>query len=115
MRASLVGDNGKTDGTYLTLPAFDSCFRAWLLDDYHVRVHAQTEQAPKARWEAGGFLPRMPESLEQLDLLLLQEAKKRRGQQGGVRFPRHRHFYIHPPAHVGAEVLLSYDPRAPAV
>ena len=110
-----VGDNGKTDGTYLTLPAFDSCFRAWLLDDYHARVHAQTEQAPKARWEAGGFLPRMPESLEQLDLLLLQEAKKRRVQQDGISFHGHRYFDINLAAYVGEDVLIRYDPRDLAV
>ena len=33
--------------------------------------------APQARWEATGFLPRLPESLEQLDLLLLTVAKAR--------------------------------------
>ncbi len=29
-----------------------------------------TGEAPLARWRAGGFLPQMPDSLEQLDLLL---------------------------------------------
>ena len=33
-----------------------------------------TVQARLARWEAGGFLPRLPESLDQLDLLLLTVA-----------------------------------------
>ncbi|HYY31779.1 MAG TPA: hypothetical protein VE860_27790 [Chthoniobacterales bacterium] len=31
----------------------------------------ETGVAPVQRWEQGGFLPRMPEALEQLDLLLL--------------------------------------------
>ena len=39
---------------------------------------------PLARWEAGEFLPQMPESLSQLDLLLLHVAKKRRVQQDGI-------------------------------
>jgi putative transposase len=110
-----VGDSGKTDGTDLTLPVFDSCFRAWLLDDYHARVHAETGQTPKARWEAGGFLPRMPESLEQLDLLLLQEAKQRRVQQDGIHFHGHRYFDINLAAYVGEDVLIRYDPRDLAV
>jgi putative transposase len=37
--------------------------------------HSETKMAPAQRWEKGAFLPRMPESLEQLDLLLLTVAK----------------------------------------
>jgi putative transposase len=76
-----AGENGKTEGDYLTLSAFDACFRAWLLTEYHQRVHEEIGQAPQARWEASGFLPRMPDSLEQLDLLLLHVAKTRRVQE----------------------------------
>jgi putative transposase len=54
----------------LTLPAFERLFRAWLLDDYQQRLQSEIGSAPQARWEAEGFLPRMPDSLEQLDLLL---------------------------------------------
>ena len=70
-----------------------------------------TGQAPQARWEAGGFLPRMPDSLERLDLLLLTVARTRRVHQDGIRFMGMR--YIDPTltAYVGAEVLLRYDPR----
>ena len=41
---------------------------------------------PQARWAAGGFLPRLPESLEQLDLLLLTVAKSRKVRQDGIHF-----------------------------
>ena len=60
---------------------------------------------------AGGFLPRMPESLEQLDLLLLTVPKTRRVHPDGIRFSGLR--YIDPTlaAYVGEEVLLRYDPR----
>src|SRR5215831_8778372 len=54
-----------------TLPAFEQRFRTWLLEDYHHREHSETGDRPKDRWEQGGFVPRMPQSLEQLDLLLL--------------------------------------------
>jgi len=37
----------------LTLPAFEQRFRAWLLEDYHHRVHVETRCKPKARWEVG--------------------------------------------------------------
>ena len=32
----------------------------------------ETKTPPVERWEANGFLPRMPDSLEQLDLLLIR-------------------------------------------
>ena len=53
----------------------------------------------------------MPESLEQLDLLLLTVARTRRVQQDGIRFMGMR--YIDPTlaAYVGEEVMLRYDPR----
>lgn len=94
----------------LTLPAFEQRFRTWLLSDYHHRVHVETKCKPQERWEAGGFVPRMPESLEQLDLLLLTVAKTRRVQQDGIRFQGHR--YIDPTlaAYVKEEVVIRYDP-----
>jgi len=94
----------------LTLPAFEQRFRTWLLSDYHHRVHEETKCKPAERWEAGGFVPRMPESLEQLDLLLLTVAKTRRVQQDGIRFQGHR--YIDPTlaAYIKEDVLIRYDP-----
>jgi putative transposase len=94
----------------LTLPAFEQRFRTWLLSDYHYRVHEETKCKPAERWEAGGFVPRMPESLEQLDLLLLTVAKTRRVQQDGIRFQGYR--YIDPTlaAYVKEDVLIRYDP-----
>ena len=55
----------------LTLAELDSRLRTFLLDVYHRRKCAETKTPPAERWEASGFLPRMPESLEQLDLLLI--------------------------------------------
>lgn len=51
----------------LTLPAFEQRFRTWVLEDYHHRVHDETIYKPQERWEAGGFVPRTPKSLEKLD------------------------------------------------
>ena len=64
----------------LTLADFDARFRTFLLDVYHRRECAETKVATAERWEANGFLPRMPDSLEQLDLLLIQVAKARQVQ-----------------------------------
>jgi putative transposase len=95
----------------LSLPAFDALFRTWLLDDYHQRIQSEIGSAPQARWEAEGFLPRMPESLEQLDLLLLTVAKGRRVQQDGIHFQGRHYLDTTLAAYVGEDVTIRYDPR----
>jgi len=94
----------------LTLPAFEQRFQTWLLLDYHHRVHEETKCKPAERWEAGGFVPRMPDSLEQLDLLLLTVAKTRRVQQDGIRFQGHRYLDPTLAGYVKEDVLIRYDP-----
>jgi putative transposase len=106
---------GKTAGAHLSLTALDTHFQTWLLEDYHHQQHSETKMAPLLRWEAGGFLPRMPESLEQLDLLLLHVAKQRRVQQDGIRFQGQRYFDLTLAAYVGEDVTIRYDPRDLAV
>src|SRR5208337_5442047 len=70
----------------LTLPQLNREVERYLIDDYLVTPHSETRQPPQARWEASGFLPQMPESLEQLDLLLLTVPKSRRVSRDGIRF-----------------------------
>jgi len=94
----------------LTFPAFEQRFRTWLLEDYHHRVHVETKCKPAERWEAGGFLPRTPKSLEQLDLLLLTVAKTRRVQQDGIRFQGYRYLDPTLAGYVREEVVIRYDP-----
>lgn len=81
------------------------------LVEYNATPHRSTKQAPQTRWEAGGFLPHMPESAEQLDLLLLTVPKTRLVRPDGIHFSGMR--YISPTlaAYVGEEVVLRYDPR----
>ena len=94
----------------LTLPVFEQRFRTWLVEDYHHRVHSEIQCQPAERWEAGGFVPRMPESAEQLDLLLLTVAKTRRVHQDGIRFQGYRYLDATLAAYVKEEVLIRYDP-----
>jgi putative transposase len=93
----------------LTLSAFEQRFRIWLLEDYHHRVHGETKAAPQERWEAGGFLPRTPKSLEQLDLLLLMVAKTRHVQHDGIRFQGYRYMDSTLAGYVKEEVVIRYD------
>jgi len=94
----------------LTLPAFEHRFRTWLLSDFHRRVHSETGEEPKQRWEQGGFVPRMPQSLESLDLLLLTVAKTRKVQQDGIHFQNHRYMDSTLASFVKEEVLIRFDP-----
>jgi putative transposase len=89
----------------LTLSEFEQRFRTWLLEDYQHRVHSEIQCQPAERWEAGGFVPRMPESAEQLDLLLLTVAKTRRVHQDGIRFQGYRYLDATLAAYVAAPPL----------
>ncbi len=95
----------------LTLAEFDARFRTFLLDVYHRRDHGETKIAPTERWEANGFLPQMPESLEQLDLLLIQVAKARQVRVDGIHFQSLRYISTTLAAYVGERVTLRFDPR----
>lgn len=94
----------------LGLPAFEQRFRDWLLSDYHHRYHSEIKCTPVERWERGGFLPRMPASLEQLDLLLLTVRKTRKVQQDGIRFEGYRYMDPTLAGYVKEEVVIRYDP-----
>jgi putative transposase len=95
----------------LTLTELDSHFKEFLLNDYHQRVQKEMDQAPQVRWEANGFLPRMPESLEQLDLLLLTVATTRQVRRDGIHFLNLRYMDLTLADYIGEEVVIRYDPR----
>jgi len=110
-RLSGYRTGGIARANMLTLPELSHELEHYLIHEYLVTPHRETLVAPQARWDAGGFLPHMPESLEQLDLLLLTVPKTRRVRPDGIHFMSMR--YIDPTlaAYVGEEVLLRYDPR----
>ena len=95
----------------LTLAALSKEIENYFVQEYNLVPHSATGESPQQRWNAGGFLPHMPPSLEQLDLLLLTVPKARRVQRDGIRFSGFR--YIDPvlSAYVGEQVVVRYDPR----
>ena len=95
----------------LNLKTFEAHFRRFLLEEYLLQPHSQTEIAPVVRWEAGGFLPNLPVSLEQLDLLLLTVARTCQVQQDGFHFQGLRYMDVNLAAYVGEAVAIRYDPR----
>jgi hypothetical protein len=95
----------------LSLPELDARLRTFLVEGYNHRAHSETHVARQVRWQADGFLPRLPDSLEQLDLLLLTVAKPRRVHQDGIHFQGFRYIDLTLAAYVGEDVTIRYDPR----
>lgn len=95
----------------LTLEAFDAWFKAFLLHTYRCRPNKEDELSPIQKWEKGGFLPRMLDSLERLDLLLVHEAKERKVRPDGIHFHRLRYLSSVLAAYVGESITVRYDPR----
>jgi putative transposase len=85
--------------------------RSFFIEVYNRRAHSETKIPPAERWEAGGFLPRMPDSLEKLDLLLLTVARQRKVQPDGIRYQGLRYIDANLAAYIGESVTLRYDPR----
>jgi putative transposase len=99
------------DHEVLSVAAFEAELERFILDQYHQTPHSETGEPPQARWEAGGFLPRLPESLEQLDLLLLTVAKRHKVRPDGIHFQGMRYLDLTLAAYVGESVIIRYDPR----
>ena len=57
------------------------------------------------------MLPKLPESLESLDLLLVHHAQPRRVRRDGIRFLGLRYSEPTLAAYVGEPVTIRYDPR----
>jgi putative transposase len=95
----------------LTLRQLEELFRTFLLEVYHRAPGIDGQLGPSALWEEGGFLPRMPESLEQLDLLLIEEIRSRKVRRDGIHFHGFRYLSLTLAAYVGEDVTIRYDPR----
>jgi putative transposase len=94
----------------MTLAEFDVHFRTWVLETYHHRSQSRLQGTPLARWQAGNWLPRLPRSLSDLDLLLLREAKTRQVQQEGIRFQGYRYVDVKLAGYVRSTVVIYSDP-----
>jgi putative transposase len=95
----------------LTLAELDDAIGVFIRGVYNVTQHSETGMPPQQRWESGAFIPCMPSSLEQLDLLLLTVARPRKIHPDGIHFQGLR--YLDPvlAAYVGDSVIIRYDPR----
>jgi putative transposase len=94
-----------------SLSELDRAIGAFLIGTYNVRVHGEIRSTPQVAWLADGWLPRMPESLEALDLLLIRVAKARSVHRDGIHFQGIRYMDPTLAAYVGEQVTIRYDPR----
>jgi putative transposase len=95
----------------LSLAELDRVITAYITGTYHGRVHSETHATPLDAWRSTGFLPRLPDSLEDLDLLLVMHAKPRVVRRDGIRFQGLRYSHATLAAYVGDAVTIRYDPR----
>ncbi len=93
----------------LSLAELDTAISQYLLHRYHQRPHSETGQPPVQRWSAGGWLPRMRDSLEQLDLLLLTVAHPSVVHRDEVHCHGLRYLDLTLAAYVGETVTVRYD------
>ena len=95
----------------LSLSDLDQAVTEYITGTYNVRIHKEIGQTPLDAWRGKGFLPRLPENLEELDLLLVMHAKPRTIRRDGVRFQGLRYSHATLAAYVGEAVTIRYDPR----
>lgn len=93
----------------LDLPALDREIGAFIAI-YNDRAHASLASHPETRG-SDGWLPRMPDALEDLDGLLLTVPKNRVVQRDGIHFQGQRYLSPILAPFVGRTITIRYDPR----
>jgi putative transposase len=95
----------------LPVEDIDRAFKKWLLETYLTRKNEDLDESPLDRWKAAARIPRMPESQEALDLMLLHVGRTRIMRRDGIRFKTFRYFDVALSKYVKEEVSIRYDPR----
>jgi len=105
-----LGPGARSPDPVLDLPGLDRAVGVFIAT-YNDRSHSELEMSPRDAWVADGWLPRMPESLEELDGLLLTVPKKRVVQRDGIHFQGQRYLSPTLASFVGHTITIRYDPR----
>ncbi len=95
----------------LSLAELDATIGDYIVSTYNTRPHSTIGMAPAKAWCGDGWLPRMPETVEELDTLLVMVARPRTVHRDGIRFEGLRYFDPTLAAYVGETVMIRYDPR----
>ena len=105
-----LGPGARSPAPVLDLPGLDRAVRDFIAT-YNDRPHSELGMSPRDAWVADGWLPRMPESLEELDGLLLTVPKNRVVQRDGIHFQGQRYLSPTLASFVGHTITIRYDPR----
>lgn len=105
-----LGPGSRSPHPVLDLAALDQAIGTFVRT-YNERSHRELGASPRDAWVGEGWLPRMPDSLEQLDGLLLTVPKNRVVQRDGIHFQGQRYLAPTLAAFVGHTVTIRYDPR----
>jgi len=96
----------------LTIDELNIRLRDFIVENYHHRKHSSLKNlTPIECWEKNGFLPQLPESYDQLDLLLVTVAKTRKVRNVGISFSGFNYQSPSLSAYIGEYVVIRYDPR----
>ena len=95
----------------LSLSELDAALGAFITRTYNTRSHSEIRMSPNQAWIGNGWMPRMPDSLEDLDMLLVMVAKPRKVHRDGVHFQGLRYLEPTLAAYVAESVTIRYDPR----
>ena len=95
----------------LTISEFIEKFTSFILNTYHHRTHGTTQKEPIRMWNEFGFFPNMPNSLDELNLLLLAPAKPRKVHSDGLHFMGLKYMHTNLSAFVGENMVIRYEPR----
>ena len=95
----------------LSLAELDRTLGIFLIGNYNSRTHREIRLASQVAWSGNGWLPRMPNSLEDLDLLLISVAKARTVHRDGIHFQGIRYMDPTLAAYVKEAVTIRYDPQ----
>ena len=108
---SLPGYIGNSDKSErLSFQEFRDKLHYFLIYDYNLKEHSSIKTKPIEKWNSKSFLPNLPESLENLDLLLLEISKSRKVHSDGIHFQGFRYTNPNLSAFVGESVLIRYNP-----
>lgn len=105
-----LGPGSRVPDPVLDLPGLDRAIGAFIAT-YNDRTHSELGISPRDAWVGDGWLPRMPESLEELDGLLLTVPKNRVVQRDGIHFQGQRYLSPTLAPFVGHTITIRYDPR----
>lgn len=105
-----LGPGSRTPTPVVDLAGLDRAIGAFI-GTYNDRTHSELGISPRDAWVADGWLPRMPDSLQELDGLLLTVPKNRVVQRDGIHFQGQRYLAPTLAPFVGHTITIRYDPR----